>query len=116
MEAHGALAQPAVELVRTLADRIAPRRAGLGGGVLVATKAIATSTSTSSRSLMAHKALIKNELKQVLSIAVQRCHALSLEKGANYLAGRLAEEQRTDARRAQAAVGAGNDLAHEDPE
>ncbi len=29
MEAHGALAQPAVELVRTLADRIAPRRAFL---------------------------------------------------------------------------------------
>jgi hypothetical protein len=110
MEAHGALAQPAVELVRTLADRIAPRRAGLGGGVATA------ATSTSSRSLMAHKALIKNELKQVLSIAVQRCHALSLEKGANYLAGRLAEEQRTDARRAQAAVGVGNDLAHEDPE
>ncbi len=52
---------------------------------------------------MAHKAIIKNELKQVLSIAVQRCHALSLEKGANYLAGRLAEEQRADARRAQAA-------------
>ncbi len=36
--------------------------------------------------------------------------------GANYLAGRLAEEQRTDARRAQAAVGVGNDLVHEDPE
>ncbi len=54
----------------------------------------------------------------MLLIAVQRCHALSLEKGANYLAGRLAEEQRADARRAQAAVGAGNDLAHdhEDPE
>jgi hypothetical protein len=41
---------------------------------------------------------------------------LSLEKGANYLAGQLAEEQRADARRAQAAVGVGNDLAHEDPE
>jgi hypothetical protein len=112
MEAHGALAQPAVELVRTLADRIAPRRAGLGGGVATA----ATSTSTSSRSLMAHKALIKNELKQVLSIAVQRCHALSLEKGANYLAGRLAEEQRVAARREQAAVVAGEDLVHLGPE
>jgi hypothetical protein len=113
MEAHGALAQPAVEVVRTLADRIAPRRAGLGGGVATATEA----TSTSSRSLMAHKALIKNELKQVLSIAVQRCHALSQEWGANYLAGRLAEEQRADARRAQVAIGAGNvnDLLHEDP-
>ncbi len=41
---------------------------------------------------------------------------MSLEKGANYLAGRLAEEQRTDARRAQAAVIAGEDLAHEEPE
>jgi hypothetical protein len=50
------------------------------------------------------------------SIAVQRCHALSLEKGANFLAGRLAEEQRADARRAQAAVGVGNDLVHLDPE
>jgi hypothetical protein len=114
MEAHGALAQPAVELVRTLADRIAPRRAGLGGGVATATTS--TSTPSSSRSLMAHKALIKNELKQVLSIAVQRCHALSLEKGANYLAGRLAEEQRTDTRRAQAAIVVGEDLVHLDPE
>ncbi len=51
---------------------------------------------------MAHKEFIK---KQVLSITVQRCHALSLEKGANNLATRLAEEQRADARRAQAAVG-----------
>ncbi len=114
MEAHDALAQPAVELVRTLADRIDPRRAGLGDGV--ATAATSTSTPTSSRSLMAHRALIKNELKQVLSIAVQRCHALSLEKGANYLAGRLVEKQRTDARRAQAVVVAGEDLVHLDPE
>ncbi len=72
MEAHGALAQPAVELVRTLADRNAPRRAGLRGGVATAV------TSTSSRSLVAHKAPIKNDLKQVLSKAVQRCHASSL--------------------------------------
>ncbi len=37
---------------------------------------------------------------------------------ANYLAGRLAEEQRTDidARRAQAAVAVGEDLVHLDPE
>ncbi len=65
---------------------------------------------------MAHKAIIKNDLKQVLSKAVQRCHALSLEKGANYLAGLLAEEQRADARRAQAAVVVGEDLVHLDPE
>ncbi len=82
----------------------------------MATAATSTSTPSSSRSLMAHKALIKNELKQVLSIAVQRCHALSLEKGANYLAGQLAEEQRTEARHAQAAVVVGEDLAHLDPE
>ncbi len=68
---------------------------------------------------MAHKALIKNELKQVLSIAVQRCHALSLEKGANYLTGRLAEEKRANARCAQVAIGstgAGNELVREGPE
>ncbi len=41
---------------------------------------------------------------------------MSLEKGANYLAGRLAEEQRADVRRAQAAVVAGEDLVHLDPE
>ena len=33
METHGALSRPAVELVRLLAERIAPRRAGLRGGV-----------------------------------------------------------------------------------
>lgn len=109
VEVHGALAQPAVELVRTLADRIAPRRAGLGGGA-------ATPASTSSRSLAVQKALIKNELKQMLSIAVQRCHALSLEKGANYLVGRLAQTQAANARRAQAVAGAREDHAHEDPE
>ena len=34
METHGALSRPAVELVRLLADRIAPRRAGLRGGAV----------------------------------------------------------------------------------
>ncbi len=57
---------------------------------------------------MAHKALIKNEQKQVLSIDVQRCHALSLEKGANYLADRLAEQQTANARRVHA-VGASHE-------
>ena len=118
MEAHGALAQPAVELVRTLADRIAPRRAGLGGGV--ATAATSTSTVVHNRSLAAHKALIKNELKQVLSIAVQRCHALSLEKGANHAAGRLGAELNARLRGARAGAGAGvgvtadEDLSHGD--
>ena len=46
MEAHGALAQPAVELVRTLADRIAPRRAGLGGGAVTPTAPAPESTPT----------------------------------------------------------------------
>ena len=115
MEAHGALAQPAVELVRTLADRIAPRRAGLGGGAVTPTAPTPESTSTGvinrghhgNRSLAAHKALIKNELKQVLSIAVQRCHALSLEKGANHAAGRLGAEVNARLRGARAGAGAG---------
>lgn len=93
MEVHGALSRPAVELVRTLAERIAPRRVALSGGMA------STSTGEGSKTLAVQKALIKNELKQTLSIALQRCHGLSLEKGANYVAGRLGLEQNARERR-----------------
>ena len=64
------------------------------------------------------KALIKNELKQTLSIALQRCHALSLEKGANYVAGRLAQDQNQNhnARQPTTATRAAHDLSHGIPQ
>jgi hypothetical protein len=52
----------------------------------------------------------------VIIIPQALASCLSLVKGANYLAGLLVEEQRTDARRAQAAIVVGEDLVHLDPE
>ncbi len=37
--------------------------------------------------------ILNNHKFHMLNKLYRRCHALSLEKGANYLAGRLAEEQ-----------------------
>jgi hypothetical protein len=75
MEAHGALCHPAVELIRLLADRIAPRRAGARGSV----------ASSVTENVAVQKALIKNEPSK----AVERCQALPFHTGTNYVAGRL---------------------------
>ena len=54
--------------------------------------------------------------KQTLSIALQRCHALSLEKGANYVAGRLAQDQNHNTRQPTTATGTSHDLSHGPPQ
>ncbi len=64
VETHGALSRPAMELVRRLAGRIAPRRAGARGIV----------ASSAPVNVVVQKALIKNEM--VFKISVQSCHAL----------------------------------------
>ena len=119
METHGALSRPAVELVRLLAERIAPRRAGLRGGAASASSSASTRGGGSDGgniNMAVLKALIKNELKQTLSIALQRCHALSLEKGANYVAGRLAQDQNHNTRQPTTATGTSHDLSHGPPQ
>ena len=106
-------------MVRLLAERIAPRRAGLRGGAASASSSASTRGGGSDGgniNMAVLKALIKNELKQTLSIALQRCHALSLEKGANYVAGRLAQDQYHNTRQPTTATGTSHDLSHGPPQ
>ena len=79
LEAHGALGAEAVECIKLLAKRIVARRAG---------------GRRTFRAPVVLEALIKNELKQKLSIALQRCQAESLRQGALFMSGRAARAQR----------------------
>ena len=79
LEAHGALGAEAVECIKLLAKRIVARRAG---------------GRRTFRAPVVLEALIKNELKQKLSTALQRCQAESLRQGALFMSGRAARTQR----------------------
>ena len=76
IESHGAIGVEAVLCIKNLAKRIVERRAFSGINRL--------------RPPQVLEALVKNELKQKLSIALQRVQASSLNKGALYMSGRAA--------------------------
>jgi hypothetical protein len=76
IESHGAIGVEAVLCINNLSKRIVERRAFSGINRL--------------RPPQVLEALVKNELKQKLSIALQRVQASSLNKGALYMSGRAA--------------------------
>ena len=74
LESHGAIGVEAMQCINNLARRIVERRAYSGVNRLRSTKVL--------------EAFVKNELKQKLSIALQRAQASCLNKGAIYMSGR----------------------------